>query len=53
MGGERIVEPGALELRFGASSADIRGVVALQLEGPVRVVDHTRVLTVPVIVQPR
>lgn len=51
--GDRIVEPGALELRFGMSSTDTRRVVALRLEGPGRVVDHTRVLTVPVIVKPR
>jgi beta-xylosidase len=49
--GARVVEPGALELRFGASSTDIRSVVALQLEGPERAVDHTRVLTVPVSVK--
>jgi beta-glucosidase len=48
--GARVVEPGALELRFGASSTDIRSVLALQLEGRERVVDHTRVLTVPVTV---
>jgi len=48
--GLRVVEPGALELQFGASSTDIRSVVALQLEGQERVVDHTRVLTVPVTV---
>jgi beta-glucosidase len=48
--GRRVVEPGALELRFGASSTDIRSVLALQMEGPERVVDHTRVLTVPVTV---
>ena len=50
--GQRVVEPGAVELRFGASSVDIRSVVALELEGPERVVDHTRVLTVPVNVNP-
>ena len=48
--GARVVEPGALELRFGASSTDIRSVLALQLEGWERLVDHTRVLTVPVTV---
>jgi len=51
--GNRVVEPGALELRFGASSMDIRSVVVLDLEGPERVVDRTRVLTVPVTVKPR
>jgi beta-glucosidase len=50
--GQRVVEPGAIELRFGASCVDIRNVVALQLEGPERVVDHTRVLSVPVVISP-
>jgi len=50
--GQRVVEPGAVELRFGASCADIRSVAALQLEGPERVVDHTRVLSVPVVISP-
>jgi beta-glucosidase len=52
LGGQRVVEPGAVELRFGASCVDIRGVVALQLRGPELIVDHTRVLTVPVVVSP-
>jgi beta-glucosidase len=52
LAGQRVVEPGALELRFGASCSDIRSVVPVQLEGPERVVDHTRVLTVPVVVSP-
>lgn len=38
----RIVEPGELELRFGASSGDIRHVETVHLMGPVREVDHTR-----------
>ncbi len=38
----RIVEPGTLELRFGASSADCRLTVTCTLTGPVREVDHTR-----------
>jgi beta-xylosidase len=40
----RIVEPGELELRLAASSADIRFAVPVTLTGPVRTVDHTRVL---------
>ncbi|WP_440572154.1 beta-glucosidase [Streptomyces sp. KR2] len=40
--GHRIVEPGALELRLGASSTDTRLVARLTLTGPVRTVDHTR-----------
>ncbi|WP_018564846.1 glycoside hydrolase family 3 N-terminal domain-containing protein [Streptomyces sp. PsTaAH-124] len=34
--GRRIVEPGALELRWAASSADVRHTVRLTLTGPVR-----------------
>ncbi|WP_253943807.1 beta-glucosidase [Nocardioides marmotae] len=40
----RLVEPGAVELRVGASSADIRSVVELRLTGSVREVGHDRVL---------
>ncbi len=40
--GRRVVEPGALELRLGASSADIRLVAAVELTGERRFVDHTR-----------
>jgi beta-xylosidase len=40
----RIVEPGELELRIGASSGDIRFALPVTLTGPVREVDHTRVL---------
>jgi beta-xylosidase len=46
--GERVVEPGELELRFGASSGDIRFALPVTLTGDRRVVDHTRVLTAPV-----
>ncbi|WP_411700337.1 glycoside hydrolase family 3 N-terminal domain-containing protein [Conyzicola sp.] len=42
--GERIVEPGALELRFARSSADTVFTAAVTLTGPVRIVDHTRAL---------
>ncbi|WP_066956392.1 beta-glucosidase family protein [Streptomyces lushanensis] len=42
--GRRIVEPGALELRLGASSADVRLTAGVTLTGPVRRVDHTREL---------
>ncbi len=38
----RIVEPGRLELRLGASSADIRMTVPLTMTGPTRELDHTR-----------
>jgi beta-xylosidase len=40
----RIVEPGELELRLGASSGDIRFALPVVLTGPVRTVDHTRTL---------
>nr|WP_173318108.1 glycoside hydrolase family 3 N-terminal domain-containing protein [Streptomyces fulvorobeus] len=40
--GRRIVEPGALELRLGASSTDTRLTARVTLTGPVRTVDHTR-----------
>ncbi|WP_079023660.1 beta-glucosidase family protein [Streptomyces odonnellii] len=42
--GRRIVEPGELELRIGASSTDIRLTATATLTGPVRRVDHTREL---------
>ena len=42
--GRRVVEPGALELRFGASSGDVRLTAAVQATGPVRTVDHGRAL---------
>ena len=40
--GLRIVEPGALELRFAASSTDPRLTAEVTLTGAVRTVDHTR-----------
>ncbi|WP_443075992.1 glycoside hydrolase family 3 N-terminal domain-containing protein [Streptomyces sp. NBC_01716] len=42
--GRRIVEPGELELRLGASSADTRLTAQVTLTGAVREVDHTRAL---------
>lgn len=39
---ERIVEPGEVSLRVGASSADIRSVLRLRLTGPRRVVGYDR-----------
>ncbi|MBP0458389.1 glycoside hydrolase family 3 C-terminal domain-containing protein, partial [Streptomyces montanisoli] len=42
--GRRIVEPGALRLRLGASSGDVRLSADAELYGPVRQVDHTRAL---------
>lgn len=40
--GHRIVDPGALELRFGTSSATVRHRVPLTLTGPERIVGHER-----------
>ena len=40
--GRRIVEPGALELRLAASSADVRHTSRLDLSGPVRQVGPER-----------
>jgi beta-xylosidase len=40
----RVVEPGDLELRLGASSTDIRLTASVRLTGVPRHVDHTRTL---------
>lgn len=40
--GDRIVEPGELVLSVGRSSGDLVHAHTLRLEGPARVVDHTR-----------
>ncbi|MFJ8055147.1 glycoside hydrolase family 3 N-terminal domain-containing protein [Streptomyces sp. NPDC096142] len=40
--GRRVVEPGVLELRLAASSADVRHTTRLNLTGPVRVVGTER-----------
>jgi beta-xylosidase len=40
--GRRVVEPGALELRLGASSADVRHTARLTLTGPLRVLGPDR-----------
>ncbi|MEU2426155.1 glycoside hydrolase family 3 N-terminal domain-containing protein [Streptomyces sp. NPDC007851] len=42
--GTRVVEPGALELRVAASSAEVRATVRLRLTGPVRRPGPDRVL---------
>ncbi|MFF2199122.1 glycoside hydrolase family 3 N-terminal domain-containing protein [Streptomyces sp. NPDC058145] len=42
--GARVVEPGALELRLGPSSAEVRHTARLRLTGPVRVVGPERML---------
>jgi beta-xylosidase len=48
----RVVEPGTVELRVGASSADIRGVLALELVGASRRVGVDRALEPSVAVVP-
>jgi beta-xylosidase len=40
--GRRVVEPGGLELRLGASSVDILHVLTCRLTGPERTVGHDR-----------
>jgi beta-glucosidase len=50
--GERIVEPGDVELRVGGSSADVRGRLALRLVGARRVVGYDRRRTPDVIIEP-
>jgi beta-xylosidase len=42
--GRRQVEPGEVELRIGASSADIRAVLPVTLTGPRRAAGYDRVL---------
>ncbi|GAA3771719.1 glycoside hydrolase family 3 N-terminal domain-containing protein [Streptomyces phyllanthi] len=42
--GRRVVEPGALELRLAASSADVRHTTRLTLTGPERVLGTERLL---------
>nr|WSW70703.1 glycoside hydrolase family 3 C-terminal domain-containing protein [Streptomyces sp. NBC_00995] len=54
IGGHRVVEPGALELRLAASSdaADVRRTLRLRLTGPERIVDHSRRLVCGTSVEP-
>ncbi|MBZ5738920.1 beta-glucosidase family protein [Nocardioides mangrovi] len=49
----RLVEPGLVELRVGASSADIRAVLELELVGPARQVGVDRALEPTVAVEVR
>ncbi|MEA5053685.1 MAG: fibronectin type III-like domain-contianing protein, partial [Propionicimonas sp.] len=50
--GTRIVEPGRNELGFARSSSDIVATLPIDLTGPVRQVDHTRLLHPEVRVEP-
>ena len=50
--GDRVVDPGRLELLLSASSQDVRHTVPVRLDGPARVVDHTRRLTCEVHLDP-
>ncbi|MEU4150173.1 glycoside hydrolase family 3 N-terminal domain-containing protein [Streptomyces sp. NPDC026659] len=50
--GARIVEPGALELRLGPSSAEVRHTDRVTLTGPVRVAGPERVLRCDTVVTP-
>ena len=50
--GDRIVEPGDLVFSLGRSSADLVHRATVRLDGPVRVVDHTRRLHPVVDVEP-
>jgi hypothetical protein len=43
--GQRIVEPGRIELRLGRSSADPLARLPVELTGPERVIDGPRQLT--------
>jgi beta-glucosidase len=47
----RVVEPGEVELRVGASSGDIRAHVGLELVGPLRQVGAERALVPDVVVE--
>ena len=42
--GRRIVESGALQLRLGTSSGDLRLVAAVEMTGETRFVDQSRTL---------
>ncbi len=51
LSGERIVEPGEVSLRVGASSGDIRATLTLALSGPRRVVGYGRHRTAEVAIE--
>jgi len=49
--GQRIVEPGRIELRLGASSGDIAAVVPVDLTGPERAIRGPRAMTAEVSIE--
>ena len=51
--GRRIVDAGEIVLSAGRSSGDLASSVSVWLEGPTRIVDHTRALVAGVSVAPR
>jgi beta-xylosidase len=51
--GQRIVEPGRIELRLGASSTDIAAVVPVELTGPERTLSGPRTMTARVTTETR
>ncbi len=51
--GVRIVDAGEIVLSAGRSSAEFASSVSVLLEGPTRVVDHTRALVARAVVTPR
>jgi beta-xylosidase len=50
LSGQRIVEPGRIDVEVGSSAADIRLSATLTLHGPVRTAGPDRVMTTPVAV---
>jgi beta-xylosidase len=50
--GRRIIEPGAVQLRFGRSSAQFEASLPLRLVGDLREVGHQRQLIAPATVEP-
>jgi beta-xylosidase len=52
LSGERVVEPGRIDVQIGSSAADIRLTGSLTLDGPERVTGRDRVLTTPVTIGP-
>jgi beta-xylosidase len=48
LSGDRIVEPGQIDIEIGSSAADIRLTAALTLHGPTRSAGPDRIMTTPV-----